>query len=57
MLRNNAAGAPEMQDPIDASIAEMEVQLSKNEFQTAQERGQHLTLDDLLNQVAGTKCD
>ena len=25
VLRNNAAGAPEMQDPIDASIAEMEV--------------------------------
>ena len=49
MLRNNAAGAPEMQDPIDASIAEMKPQLPLKEFQSAQERGQHLTLDDLLN--------
>jgi predicted ATPase/DNA-binding SARP family transcriptional activator len=57
VLQNNAAGAPEMQDPIYASIAEIEAQLSKNEFQTAQERCQHLTLDDLLNQVTGMKCD
>ena len=57
VLQNNATGAPQMHAQIDASIADMEAQLSQQVFQTRLERDPNHTLDDLLNHVTGTKCD
>ena len=57
VLQNNATGAPQMHAHINASIADMEAQLSQKVFQTRHERDPNHTLDDLLNQITGTKCD
>ena len=57
VLQNNSTEAPQMHAQIIASIAEIETQLSQKVFQTRHERDPNHTLDDLLNQITGTKCD
>jgi len=57
VLQNKSTEGPQMHAHINASIADMEAKLSQKDLQTTLERGQNLTLDDLLNQITGTKCD